>query len=60
MEVKLSFDERKWLLKYYWNVEDVVEVQRRLRVKFGTPPSTRLRITRMRDKFQVDGTVQDV
>ena len=55
MAMKLSFDERKWLLKYYWKVENVVEVQRRWRVEFGTPPQTRIR-----DKFEVDGTVQDV
>ena len=59
MTVKLSFDERKWLLKCYWNVENV-EVQRRWSVKFGTPPPSRLTITRIRDKFEDDGTVQDV
>ena len=60
MAVKLSFDERKWLLKSYWKVENVVEVQRHWRVEFGTPPKTRVIITRIRDKFEVDGTVQDV
>ena len=60
MAVKLSFEERKWLLKCYWKVENVVEVQRRWRVEFGTPPPTRVTITRIRDKFEVDGTVQDV
>ena len=38
-----------------------VQVQRRWRVEFGTPPpTTRVTITRIRDKFEVDGTVQDV
>ena len=60
MAVKFSFDERKWLLKCYWKVENVVEVQRRWRVEFGTPPPTRVTITRIWDKFKVDGTVQDV
>ena len=60
MELKLSFDERKLLMKCYWKVENVVEVQRRWRVKFGTLPPTRVAITRIRGKFQVDGTVQDV
>ena len=50
----------KWLLKCYWKFENVVEVQRRLRIEFGTPPPTRVTITRFRDKFEVDGTVQDV
>ena len=41
-------------------VENVVEVQRSLRVEFGTPPPTRVTVTRIRDKFEVDGIVQDV
>ena len=41
-------------------MENVVEVQRRWRVEFGTSPTTRLTITRIRDKFEVDATVQDV
>ncbi|KAJ4428744.1 hypothetical protein ANN_25737 [Periplaneta americana] len=35
-------------------------VQRCWRVEFGKQQPTRLTITRMRDKFEVDGTVQDV
>ena len=58
MAVKLSLVERKWLLKCYWKVENVVEVQRCWRVEFGTAPPTRVTITRIRDKFEVDGTVQ--
>ena len=62
MAVKLSFDERMWLLKCYSKVENVVEVQQRWRVEFGRPisPPTRVTITRIRDKFEVGGTVQDV
>ena len=45
--------------KCYWKVENV-EVQRRWRIEFGTPPPTRVTITRIRDKFEVDRTVQDV
>ena len=48
------------LLKCYWKVENAVEVQRRWRVEFGTSPPTKVTITRIRDKFEVDGTVQDV
>ena len=59
--MNLSFDERKWLLKWYWIVENVVEVQRRWRVEFDTsPPPTKVAITRIWDKFEVDVTVQDV
>ena len=60
MEVKLSFNERKWLLKCYWKVENVFGVHRRWSVEFGTPPPTRVTIARIRVKFEVDGTVQDV
>ena len=59
MAVKLSFDEHKWLLMCYWKVENV-EVQRRWRVEFGTPSPTRVKITRIGDKFEVDGMVQDL
>ena len=59
MAVKLSFDELKWLLKCYWKVENVVEVQRRWRVECGAPQPTRVTITRIRDKIEVDGTVQN-
>ena len=60
MAVKLPFDERKWLLKCYWKMENVVEVQRCWRVEFGTPPPTSVTITRIRDKCEVNGTVHDV
>ena len=40
-------------------MENVVEV-RRWRVEFGTSPPTSVTITRIRDKFEVDGMVQDV
>ena len=60
MALKLSFDEGKWLLTCYWKVENVVEVQGRWRIEFGTPPPTRVTITRIRDKFEVDGPLQVV
>ena len=45
----------------YWSVIGqrrlFVEVQWRWRVEFGTPP-TRVTITRIRDKFEIYGTVQ--
>ncbi|KAJ9583140.1 hypothetical protein L9F63_022519 [Diploptera punctata] len=60
MAVRLSCDEHKCILKCYWKVENVVDVQRCWMVEFGTPPPTRVTITRIRDKFEDDGTVQDV
>ena len=56
---EITFDERKWLLKCYWKLENVYEVQRRWRVQFGTP-LTRVTVTRIREKFEFDETVQDV
>ena len=52
MAVKLSFDESKWRM--------LLKVQRRWRIELATPPPTRITRTRNRDKFEVDGTVQDV
>ena len=60
MAVKLSFDEYKWLLKCYWKVENVVQVKRRWMVEFGTPPQKRVTLTRIRDNFEVDGTVKEM
>jgi hypothetical protein len=37
-----------------WNV---TEAQRHWRNEFGTPPPTRLTVTKIHDKFEVDGTV---
>ena len=59
MTVKLPFEERKWLEKCYWKVKNV-EVQRRWKVEFFTASPPWITITRIRDKFGVDGTVQDV
>ena len=41
-------------------VEKVLEVQRRWTNELGTPPLTRVTITRIRHKYEVDGKVQDV
>ena len=58
MAVKLSFDERRWLLKCYWKVENVVDkVRQRWRVEFGTPPRTSIATTKTRDNFAVNGMV---
>ena len=50
----------KWLLKCYWKMEKVAEVQRRWKVEFGTPAPKRVTTTRIRDKFEIDGTMKDV
>ena len=59
MTARLNFEERKFILKYYWKYENVVEVQRQSRGEFHNEPPTRITITRIRDKFEADGTVQN-
>jgi hypothetical protein len=36
------------------------EVQRRWKNKFGTPSPIRATVTKIRDKFELDGTVQNM
>jgi hypothetical protein len=56
----LSFKQRKINLKWYYKFENVCEVQRQWRREFATEPRTRLKIARIRDKFEVDDTVRDM
>ena len=56
---QLSFKERKFVLKCYWKTENATEVQRRFTDEFAKPPPTRRTIARIRDKFEVHGTVQN-
>lgn len=49
MTVKLSFEQRKFILKCYWKCGNLVEVQRQLRKEFQTNLPMRLTITRIRD-----------
>lgn len=60
MEDRLNFEKRKFILKSYWKCENAVQVQREFRNKFQTDPPTRLTISRIRDKFEADGTVTSV
>jgi hypothetical protein len=59
-EARLSFEQRKVILKWYFKFENVCEVQRQWRREFATKPPIRLIIARIRDKFETDGTVRDV
>ncbi|KAJ4442902.1 hypothetical protein ANN_04495 [Periplaneta americana] len=60
MEQRLSFKQRKVILKWYWRTENVVEIQRQWTREFGTEPPARLTIAHIRDKFETHGTVYDV
>ena len=54
---RLKFEERKSILKWYIKFENVAEFQRQRKREFQTEPSTRLKITRLCDKFDTHGTV---
>jgi hypothetical protein len=58
--VNLMFEQCKWILKCYWKMKNVTEVQRHWKNKCGTPPPTWVMVTKIRDKFEVDGTEQNV
>ena len=57
---QLSFEERKFVLKCYWRTENATEVQRRFTREFAKPPPTRRTIAHIRDKFEADGTIQNI
>lgn len=57
---QLSLEERKFVLKCYWKTENAIEVQRRFRREFAKPLPTCWTIARIRDKFEADGTVQNI
>ena len=57
---RLTFEERKSILKWYIKFENVAEVQRQWKREFQTQPPTRLTITRLCDKFDTHGTICDV
>ena len=44
----------------YWKLENVSHVQNEWTCEFSSQPPTRLTISRIRDKFEKDGTVRDV
>ncbi|KAI8750662.1 Protein of unknown function DUF4817 [Biomphalaria glabrata] len=59
-DVRLSFEEQKQIIKWYWKFENVAAVRRQWRREYGTEPLSRLTMTRLRDKFEFHGTVCDV
>ena len=57
--VRLTFEERKSIFKWYIKFENVAEVQRQWQREFQTQPPSRLTITRLCDKFDTRGTICD-
>lgn len=47
-------------MKCCWKTENVQEIQRRWQIEFGIQPPTRLTISRVRDKFEMHGTVMNI
>lgn len=60
MSDKLSFKQRKAVMKYHWKYENVKEVQRQWEDEFGTQRPTRRTIARIGDTFEADGSGHDV
>jgi hypothetical protein len=56
----LIFEQREFILKWYWKFENICEVQRQWSREFAADPATRLRISRIRDKYETGGTVRVV
>ena len=53
----LSIEQRKWILKQYWQTENAERVGTAWVEAFNTPTPTRLTIYRIRDKFDATGSV---
>lgn len=57
---RLSFEQRKFVLKWYWKHEDIIQVQKNFRKLYDTSPPTRRAIYCIRDKFEKLGTVNNI
>ena len=57
---RLTFEQRKCILKWFIKFDNAVEVQRQWRREFETEPPTRLTIKRIIDKFEMHGTISDI
>jgi hypothetical protein len=53
----LKFLQRKWILKCCWQRKNATEAQKRWRNESGTPPPARATVTKICDKFEVNGKV---
>jgi hypothetical protein len=56
MAEQLSFEQRKIILKLFWEFKNVCEVPREWQREFAAELPTRLKISRIREKFDADGT----
>lgn len=58
--VRLTFEERKQVLKWYHKYENVCEVQRQWKATYDSEPPRRETISRIRDKFDKEGTIGSI
>ena len=56
---RLKFKQRKFILTCFYKFESMEKVERRLRKQFHRNLHIILSISRIRDKFEVDGTVKN-
>ena len=56
---QLTFEEKKFILKCYWKHENIMEVQRQFNRQFQKTPPTRRTIARIKEKFEVHGTLHN-
>lgn len=59
MSFSLIFEQRKFTLKCYWTKMQL-KFKGRYRRKFHSDPSTRIRVSWIRNKFEADGIVHNV
>lgn len=58
--MRLTFEKSKFIFKFCWKYEHVAELQRHFCRELLTNSSTRLKINRIKDKFETYGTVQNI
>jgi hypothetical protein len=51
--INSTFEQHTWIRNCYWIIENVTEVQKHERNEFGTPPPTRVMVTKIHNKLQV-------
>ncbi|GFW11463.1 hypothetical protein TNCV_3809821 [Trichonephila clavipes] len=60
VEVRLTLEQRKSILKWYLKFENISDVQWYWKQQYGTEPPTHLSIASLRDKLDTDGIIEDM
>lgn len=56
---RLISERHKMILKCYWKLVNVCELQSRSQLEFEREPPTRIAIGRIRDKYEAEGTMHN-